>query len=100
MVKHEAPWSEHYNSTPTPSPLNGLDGSLLPWIRKLFKTSQRDCTTTAYLNWRDVKHQERNITTPPPPTLDWMVVHPHGWERSLKQAKGSAQLGSILIGDA
>ena len=29
-----------------------------------------------------------------------MVVHPHRWERSLKQAKGSAQLGSILIGDA
>ena len=21
MVKHEAPWSEHYNSTPTPLPL-------------------------------------------------------------------------------
>ena len=101
MVKHEAPWSEHYNSTPTPSLLNGLDGSLLPWTRKVFKTSQRACTTSAYLNWRDVKHQERNnYNSTPSPSLDWMVVHPHGWERSLKQAKGSAQLGSILIGDA
>ena len=64
MVQHEAPWSEYYNSTP--SLLNGLDGSLLPWTRKVFKTNQRACTTLACLNWRDVKHQERNITTPPP----------------------------------
>ena len=41
MVKHKAPWSEYYNSTPTPSPLNGLDGSLPPWTREVVKTSQR-----------------------------------------------------------
>ena len=72
MVQHKAPWSEYYISTPTPSLLNGLDGSLLPWTRKVFKTNQRACTTKACLNWRDVKHQERNITTPPPspPRLD------------------------------
>ena len=40
MVKHEAPWSESNNSTPTPSPLNGLDGSLPRWTRKVVKTSQ------------------------------------------------------------
>ena len=55
------------NFTPTPSLLNGLDGSLLLWTRKVFKTSRRACTARAYLNWRDVKQQERNITTPPPP---------------------------------
>ena len=80
MVKHEAPWNEHYNSTPNPSPLNGLDGSLPPWTRKVFKTSQRACTARAYLNWRSVKQQERNITTPPPsPSLGSTVLHSHEW---------------------
>ena len=69
MVQHKAPWSEYYNSTPTPSPLHGLDGSLPPWTREVVKTSQRACTARAYLDWRSVKQQERNITTPLPPPL-------------------------------
>ena len=84
MVKHEAPWSEQYNSTPTPSPLNGLDGSLPPWTREIAKTSQRAYTTRAYLDWRSVKQRERNLTTPPPPPLpfmDWMIVYPPGQEQ-------------------
>ena len=100
MVKHEAPWSEQYNSTPTPSPLNGLDGSLPPWTREIAKTSQRAYTTRAYLDWRSVKQRERNLTTPPPPPLpfmDWMIVYPPGQEQYLKQAKGPTQQELILI---
>ena len=103
MVQHKAPWSEYYNSTPTPFPLHGLDGSLLPWTREVVKTSQRACTARAYLDWRSVKQQERNITTPPgpSPSLESMVVPSHGWERRyLKQAKGPAQQSHILIGEA
>ena len=68
----------------------------------VFKTSQRACTARAYLDWRSVKQQERNITTPPPPHLplmDWMVVYPPGQERYLKQAKGPSQQELILIGE-
>ena len=67
MVQHKAPWSEYYNSTPTP--LHGLDGSLPPWTREVVKTSEKACTARAYLDWRSVKQQERNITTRPPPPL-------------------------------
>ena len=52
--------------------------------------------------WCSIKHHiwSEYYSSTPSPSLDWMVVHPHGWERSLKQAKGCAQSGSILIGDA
>ena len=93
MVQHKAPWSEFYNSTPTPSPLHGLDGSLPPWTREVVKTSQRACTARAYLDWRSVKQQEKKYNdSTPSPSLDSMVVPYHGWERRyLKQAKGPAQ---------
>ena len=55
------------NITTPPDPSNGLDGSLLPWIREVVKTSQTAYTARAYLDWRSVKQQERNMITPPPP---------------------------------
>ena len=100
MVKHKTPWSEYYNSTPTPSPLNGLDGSLPRWTREVVKTSQRAYTARAHLDWRSVKKQERNIQTPPPsPSKGWMIVHSHAWMGEiLKTSQRAAQLGHILIG--
>ena len=40
MVKHEAPWSEYYNSTPTLSPLNGLDVVYSPGQERYLKQAK------------------------------------------------------------
>ena len=88
---HEAPWSEYYNSTPSPhgwmrylkqarGPAQWeliLVGSTMgwilqlhplpPWMGEVLKTSERACTVKAYLGW---KHHGVNITTPPPPPMD------------------------------
>ena len=88
MVKHKAPWSEYYNSTPTPSPLNGLDGSLPPWTREVVKTSQRAYTGhkpkglhSKSSSWLEKCEETRKEYTNSTPSLSqgWMIVHSHAW---------------------
>ena len=45
-------------------------------------------------------HPRPPAPPPPTPSLDWKAVHSDGWGRYLKHAKGPAQFGIILIGEA
>ena len=56
---HEAPWSEHYNSTPSPH----------GWERHL-KQAKGPAHREVVLVGSTMKHHRVNITTPPPPPMD------------------------------
>ena len=78
-------WKHHgvNITTATPPPLP-------PGTEEVLKTSQRACTVRAYLGWKhhEVPWSEYYNSTP----------SPHGWERYLKQGRGSAQWELILVG--
>ena len=63
---------KHHGVNITTSPPPSLP--LMDWMvvyspgqERYLKQAKGAAQQEAYLNWRDVKHQERNITTPPPP---------------------------------